>query len=85
MRPALSRWDIVFTSFSKNGRYRVTGINEDGRVTISIVETSTGQPVKMPTVANGGVRGVVISRSGSSPSEGRRHAIRYLSKLSPDT
>jgi dipeptidyl aminopeptidase/acylaminoacyl peptidase len=58
-----ANWDIVFTSFSKNGRYRVTGINEDGRVTISIVETSSGQPVKMPAVANGGVRGVVISRS----------------------
>ena len=25
-------WDIVFTSFSRTGRYRVTGVNEDGRV-----------------------------------------------------
>jgi dipeptidyl aminopeptidase/acylaminoacyl peptidase len=56
-------WDIVFTSFSQTGRYRVTGVNQDGRTVISVVETATGKPVALPVIANGGVSGVAIARS----------------------
>ena len=56
-------WDIVFTSFSHKGRYRVTGVNEDGRVVISVVDTTTGRPVALPAVPQGGVRGPVVARS----------------------
>ena len=58
-------WDIVFTLFSHNGRYRVTGINEDGRVVISVIETASGRPLGLPSVPQGGVRGVEIARSES--------------------
>jgi dipeptidyl aminopeptidase/acylaminoacyl peptidase len=58
-----ANWDIVFASFSRTGRYRVTGINEDGRTTISVVETATGKPVPLPVIANGGVSGVTIAAS----------------------
>ena len=58
-------WDIVFTLFSHNGRYRVTGINEDGRVVISVIETASGRPLALPSVPQGGVRGVEIARSES--------------------
>lgn len=56
-------WDITFASFSHNGRYRVTGVNRDGRATISVVETATGKPVALPAIPNGGVGGVSFARS----------------------
>jgi dipeptidyl aminopeptidase/acylaminoacyl peptidase len=56
-------WDITFTSFSHHGRYRVTGVNRDGRATISVVENATGTPVELPAIPNGGIGGVAIARS----------------------
>ena len=58
-----AQWDIVFTSFSQSGRYRVTGVNEDGRVAISVLDTKTNAPVKLPSIPDGQVSGVVIARS----------------------
>ena len=58
-----ANWDIVFTSFSHKGRYCITGINEDGRVAISVIETATGRPISLPAVPQGGVRAVAIARS----------------------
>ncbi len=59
-------WDITFTAFSHHGRYRVTGVNRDGRATISVVENATGKPVELPAIPNGGIGGVAIA-----PSEAR--------------
>jgi dipeptidyl aminopeptidase/acylaminoacyl peptidase len=56
-------WDVVFTSFSHKGRYRVSGVNEDGRVVIRVLDTTTGRPVTLPAVPQGGVVGVVVARS----------------------
>jgi dipeptidyl aminopeptidase/acylaminoacyl peptidase len=56
-------WDIQFTRFSHNGKYRVTGINEDGRTVIKIVEHATGRSVKLPELPGGEVSSVNISRS----------------------
>ena len=56
-------WDITFASFSRGGRYRVTGVNRDGRAVISVVDTTTGKPVALPAIPNGGVGGVSIARS----------------------
>jgi Tol biopolymer transport system component len=33
-------WDIAFTYFSRDGRYRVTGVNEDGATTVRIVQVA---------------------------------------------
>ena len=58
-------WDISFTSFSLGGRYRVTGVNRDGRAVISVLDTTTGKPVALPAIPNGGVGGVSFARSES--------------------
>jgi dipeptidyl aminopeptidase/acylaminoacyl peptidase len=58
-------WDITFAYFSNGGRYRVTGVNRDGRAVISVVDTTTGKPVALPAIPNGGVGGVSIARSES--------------------
>ena len=56
-------WDILFTQFSYHGKYRVTGINEDGRTVIKVIEHATGRKVKLPELPGGEVNAVAISRS----------------------
>lgn len=57
-------WDIVYTYYSRDGRYRVTGINADASVTIRVVEAESGKPVALPKLPGGEIRGVTFSKSG---------------------
>lgn len=54
-------WDIMYSYFSRNGKYRVTGVNNDARTEIKIYEVATGQPVKLPTMPAGDITGVRFS------------------------
>jgi dipeptidyl aminopeptidase/acylaminoacyl peptidase len=56
-------WDVASTSFSHNGKYRVTAINEDARTKIKIYETATGKLVSLPQLPNADITGVNISPS----------------------
>jgi dipeptidyl aminopeptidase/acylaminoacyl peptidase len=56
-------WDIAYTFFSRDGHYRVTGVNQDGRTVITVVDAKTSKPVALPAVPDGTIGGVVISRS----------------------
>ncbi len=56
-------WDIDRTFFSRDGRYRVTSVNQDGRTAISVVDARTNKPIALPAVPEGTINGVVISRS----------------------
>ncbi len=56
-------WDILFTYFSHNGKYRVTGINEDGRTVIKVYDDATGKRVTLPRLPEGEISSVNISRS----------------------
>jgi len=56
-------WDIVFTYFSFNGKYRVTGINEDARTAIKVYEHATGKLVPLPKLPEGEIGSINISRS----------------------
>ena len=56
-------WDVQFTFFSHNGRYRVTAINEDGRTALKIREEKTGQIVSVPNLPAGEIGSVRISKS----------------------
>src|SRR5688500_9271247 len=58
-------WDISGVSFSRNGKYRVLAVNEDGRGVIKVTETATGKPVRLPSLPSGGVAGVTIGNSES--------------------
>jgi len=64
-------WDVVNTYFSQNGRFRVTGINQDGSIVIKVVEIveEAGRkkevPVSIPQLPEGEIRGVVFSQSGA--------------------
>ncbi|HEV7502420.1 MAG TPA: S9 family peptidase, partial [Vicinamibacteria bacterium] len=59
-------WDVMYTGFSRRGRYRVTGINEDAHTVVEVNDTRTGRPVALPPLPAGDVTSVVIS-----PSEAR--------------
>ena len=59
-------WDIWTTYFSRNGKYRVTVINQDARTVIKIYNTATGKQVALPKLPYGDITGVTIS-----PSENR--------------
>ena len=56
-------WDILFSDFSHNGKYRVTGINADGRTVIRVVETKSGKPISLPKLPEGEITAVKISDS----------------------
>ena len=56
-------WDVSYTYFSQNGKYRVTAINEDARTKIKIYETASGKLVSLPQLPNADITGVNISPS----------------------
>ena len=56
-------WDVAYTYFSENGKYRVTAVNEDARTRIKIYDTATGKLVSLPQLPNADITGVNISRS----------------------
>jgi len=56
-------WDVSYTYFSRNGKYRVTAINEDARTKIKIYDTATGKLVPLPQLPNADITGVNISPS----------------------
>ena len=55
-------WDIPFTRFSRDGRYRVSAVNDDGRTVIRVHDSNTGRKVGMPKLPEGDVTSVVFSR-----------------------
>ena len=58
-------WDIVYAYFSHNGKYQIVGVNEDGKTSIKVLDTSTGKPLAFPAFENGDITSVGISRDES--------------------
>jgi dipeptidyl aminopeptidase/acylaminoacyl peptidase len=56
-------WDVVWTFFSQNGKYRVSGVNEDGRTVLKVWNGRTGAPVPLPDLPAGEISSVRVSRS----------------------
>ncbi len=70
-------WDVVFLFFSDSGRYRVTGVNEDARTVVSVLDRETGKPLALPELPPGDLRNVRFS-----PDE-TRMAVYVNSATSP--
>ncbi len=63
-----AKWDIVYTYFSRDRRYRVTGINEDASTVIRVVEVGNDgkeTPVALPKLPGGEIRGVTFSKNSA--------------------
>ena len=56
-------WDIAYSYFSHDGKYRVVAINEDGSTRIEVIDVASGKPIALPTLPAGEIRGVRIARS----------------------
>jgi dipeptidyl aminopeptidase/acylaminoacyl peptidase len=58
-----SDWDVLATSFSRNGKYRVVATNEDSRTRIKVYENATRKPVELPVLPDGAITNVRFSDS----------------------
>ncbi|HSP45900.1 MAG TPA: S9 family peptidase, partial [Chthoniobacterales bacterium] len=56
-------WDVAFISFSRTGKYRVVGTNEDARTKVKVYEGETGKPVPLPPLPEGDITGIRFSDS----------------------
>lgn len=56
-------WDIMYSAYSQNGRYRVTAVNNDGRTELRLVDAK-GAPVTLPTLPALDITGVRFSSGG---------------------
>lgn len=59
-------WDVEFVSFSPSGRYRVSAVNADASIELTLLDTTTGQPVRLT-----GMPGGDIGQVRYSPDETR--------------
>lgn len=58
-----AKWDIMFSTLSRSGKYRVVGINNDARTEVKIYDESNGQIVQIPNLPAGDITNVKISDS----------------------
>lgn len=56
-------WDVMYSYLSKEEKYRVIAINEDGKNTLVILDNKTGAKIPFPAIPDGDVTAVSISDS----------------------
>jgi dipeptidyl aminopeptidase/acylaminoacyl peptidase len=54
-------WDVEWTVFSKNGKYRLSSVNEDGRSALRVWDGRTGAAVAIPPLPEGDIGSVRVS------------------------
>lgn len=59
-------WDIFFCNFSYSGKYRITGVNEDGKTVVHIHDQETNKKVLLPKLPEGEITQVSISKTEKS-------------------
>jgi dipeptidyl aminopeptidase/acylaminoacyl peptidase len=58
-------WDVTGASFSKSGKYLIVGVNEDSKYAARVLDAKTLQPVTLPGMPTGLVRGVEVAPNDS--------------------
>lgn len=58
-------WNIMYAYFSREGKYRVVGINNDAKTEIEIVDTENDRQVRLPEFAAASITSINISKSES--------------------
>ncbi|MHA6249488.1 S9 family peptidase [Pontibacter sp. CAU 1760] len=54
-------WDIMYTTFSPKGKYRISAINNDARTEVKLFDAATGKEVQLPQLPSGDITNVVFS------------------------
>lgn len=57
-----ANWDVSFVSYSESGRYRVSGVNNDATMQVSIMARESGDELKLPEL-NGNPGQIRFSRN----------------------
>jgi dipeptidyl aminopeptidase/acylaminoacyl peptidase len=55
-------WDVSFVTYSDSGRYRVWGVNDDGRTVVHIRDEQSGSELKLPDLPPGDLAQIRFSR-----------------------
>lgn len=58
-----TNWNVWYAYHSYNEKYRVIGINEDGKTVVHLIELKTGKEVDLPKIEGSSIKAVRISRS----------------------
>lgn len=58
-------WDVMYTGYSRTGRYRASGINADASTEVVITDTETGESVALPDLPPGDLRNLRFSTDDS--------------------
>ena len=48
-------WDVMYVSFSPSGRYRVSAVNADASTQLTLLDTTTNQPVALTGLPDGDI------------------------------
>jgi dipeptidyl aminopeptidase/acylaminoacyl peptidase len=57
-------WDISYAYLSENGKYRIVGINEDGKTQVKIFDLADNDKlIELPDFEDGSVLGIQVARS----------------------
>jgi len=58
-------WDVMYTNYSRTGRYRASGINVDAHTEVELVDTETGKTVELPDLPEGDLNSLRFSADDS--------------------
>lgn len=58
-------WDVVYVSYSRSGRYQVSGVNADARTEVTIKDLKSGEKLSLPPLPNGDIQNVRFSADES--------------------
>lgn len=61
-------WDIEFVGFSRDGRYRLTGVNADAQRELELIDLRDGSAVDLPSFSDRELLSVTVARDGSKLS-----------------
>ena len=81
-------WDVMYSYMSEHEKYRVIGINADGKNELKIIDNTTGKEVAFPAIPDGDVTAVDIAPSeklmrltvGTSKAPGNIYVYNFETK-----
>ena len=57
-----AEWDVLFVYFSEDGRYMVSGINNDASTEVRILDVASNKSLALPEMPQGDLRGINFSK-----------------------
>ncbi|WP_461633526.1 alpha/beta hydrolase family protein [Labilibaculum euxinus] len=58
-------WDVWYAYDSYNEKYRIIGINEDGKTNVKMIDLATNEEVKLPEIKGGDIKSVGLTKDES--------------------